>query len=325
MELVERYLQAVKLALPNAQQEDVIRELSDEILSQVEEKEAALGRPLTLDEQAALLKQIGHPALVAAGYRKQQYLIGPTVFPIYWMILRLILLVALLGMSIAAVAVAATGGGLAAAIGTLARYPFVAISTFAWLTGVFAVLDYFQAKCNFFANWDARTLPKLSKSQQRPSTSHNLTGIVAAAIFGVWWLVALKNQFWLFGTAADHLQLGPVFQTLYPLYVALVLLDVIRHAVALVRPGWDAGRFAFRIVYRATTLLILYFLIHAQDLLVPGKVAGPNVQSALGGINQAIHFGLVITSVIVAAQFAWDLYTHLFRDAGKGQHAVVSL
>ena len=61
MELIDRYLQSVKWMLPLKQRDDVIRELSDEILSQVEEKETALGRPLTEDEQVALLKQLGHP------------------------------------------------------------------------------------------------------------------------------------------------------------------------------------------------------------------------------------------------------------------------
>src|SRR5664279_664095 len=99
MELIDRYLQAVKFALPKAQRDDVLRELSDEILSQVEEKEAALGRPLTDDEQVAMLRQIGHPALVAGRYRQQQYLIGPVVFPIYRIVLKWVLVAVVLAMS----------------------------------------------------------------------------------------------------------------------------------------------------------------------------------------------------------------------------------
>src|ERR1035438_2191647 len=119
VELIDRYLQSVKLMLPRKQQDDVIRELSDEILSQVEEKETALDRPLTEDDQAALLKQLGHPMLLASRYSKQRYLIDPAVFAIYWMVLRLVLAVALLGMAIAAVTVAATGQGAGKALGIL--------------------------------------------------------------------------------------------------------------------------------------------------------------------------------------------------------------
>jgi len=61
MELIDRYLQSVKWMLPRKQQDDVIRELYDEILSPVEEKEDALGRPLTEDEQVALLSRWATP------------------------------------------------------------------------------------------------------------------------------------------------------------------------------------------------------------------------------------------------------------------------
>jgi len=50
MEMIDRYLQAVKFALSPAQRDDIIKELRDSILSQVEEKEATLGRPLNEDE-----------------------------------------------------------------------------------------------------------------------------------------------------------------------------------------------------------------------------------------------------------------------------------
>src|SRR5215469_18237303 len=122
MELIDRYLQAGKGMLPRKQQDDVVRELNDEILSRVEEKEAALGRPLTEDEQVTLLKQMGHPMLVASRYRSSRYLINPTMFAIYWMVLRLMLAVVFVAMGVSAVAVAATGQGLGPALRIILRY-----------------------------------------------------------------------------------------------------------------------------------------------------------------------------------------------------------
>jgi hypothetical protein len=72
MEMIERYLQAVKFALPPAQRDDIIKELRDSILSQVEEKEATLGRAPSEGEQAELLKKLGSPMDLAGRYRKQQ-------------------------------------------------------------------------------------------------------------------------------------------------------------------------------------------------------------------------------------------------------------
>jgi hypothetical protein len=95
MEMIDRYLQAVKFALSPAQRDDIIKELRDSILSQVEEKEATLGRPLNEDEQAEMLKKLGSPIELASRYRKQQYLIGATMLPIYWKVLKASLALAL--------------------------------------------------------------------------------------------------------------------------------------------------------------------------------------------------------------------------------------
>jgi len=92
MELLDRYLQAVKTFLPKSRQNDILKELSENILSQMEDKEAELGRPLNEDEQAAIIKQHGHPMTVASRYRSRQQLIGPTMFPAYWFVLKAALL-----------------------------------------------------------------------------------------------------------------------------------------------------------------------------------------------------------------------------------------
>src|SRR5271166_694959 len=88
MELLDRYLQAVKKHLPWQGQDDIIAELRANLESQLEEKEAGLGRPLTATEAEAWLKPIGAPALMAARYQPQRYLIGPALFPTYWFVLR---------------------------------------------------------------------------------------------------------------------------------------------------------------------------------------------------------------------------------------------
>ncbi len=320
MELIDRYLQSVKSMLPKKEQDDVIRELSDEILSQVEEKEAALGRPLKEDEQVGLLKQLGHPMMLASRYRKQRYLIDPSIFAIYWIVLRLVLIVTLLGMSIAAVAVAATGQGLGKALGILVQYPFVALSVFAWVTLVFVILDIVQVKLNFFAKWDPRTLPKLTKKEPKHSMVESIAGLVFGAMFGVWWLVGLKHNFLIFGPGVAAVHFGPVWQTLYPVFVVLIVTDLVRHAVAIVRPGWERGRAWFRLLFRGLNLLVLYFLINSADVLVASNA---NIQPQMGNVNRGLHIGLFITGVIVVAQTIWDLYCVIARRVSNGERAVV--
>jgi hypothetical protein len=92
MELLDRYLQAIKFWLPKAQQDDIIAELSEDIRSQIEERETELARTLTKPELEAILKQRGSPVLVASKYLPQQHLIGPVLFPIYKFVLKIVAL-----------------------------------------------------------------------------------------------------------------------------------------------------------------------------------------------------------------------------------------
>ncbi len=85
MDLVNEYLRAVAALLPRAQRDDIVAELRDTILSRLEEREAELGRPPTDDEIEAVLREVGHPVVIAARYREgPQHVVGPTLYP-YWL------------------------------------------------------------------------------------------------------------------------------------------------------------------------------------------------------------------------------------------------
>ncbi len=85
MDMIDRYLNAVAAQLPQDERADIVAELRDLILSRFEAKEEELGRALTEDEQEVILREIGHPLVVAARYRKgPDALVGPELFP-YWL------------------------------------------------------------------------------------------------------------------------------------------------------------------------------------------------------------------------------------------------
>jgi hypothetical protein len=84
-DMIDRYLEAVAAQLPVEERDDIIAELRDLILSRVEAREEETGRALSDDEREAILREIGHPLVVAARYRKgPDSLIGPELFP-YWL------------------------------------------------------------------------------------------------------------------------------------------------------------------------------------------------------------------------------------------------
>ncbi|HXF12346.1 MAG TPA: hypothetical protein VN517_04290, partial [Terriglobales bacterium] len=95
MQLLERYLNAIKPLLPRKTKEDILREISDDILSQMEDKAEGLDRPLNEAEQAEIIRKHGHPIVAAARYGATRYLIGPETFPLYWLILKISIIAAL--------------------------------------------------------------------------------------------------------------------------------------------------------------------------------------------------------------------------------------
>lgn len=110
MDLLERYLDAVAAQLPRDSREDIIAELRDMLLTRFEVEEERLGRSLTDDEREAILRETGHPLLVAARYRKgPQSLVGPELFP-WWLFAAKVGLTILAGVQILGLLLDLLGG-----------------------------------------------------------------------------------------------------------------------------------------------------------------------------------------------------------------------
>ena len=164
MDLLDRYLRAVEFWLPNEQRGDVIDELSDDLRSEIDDKRAATGRTPSEDEVAAILKERGHPMLVAGRYLPQQYLIGPTLLPLYRFVLRMLLLWILVPafvLVIAPIAVIGGEGPLGALIATVLGLAQAALFTFGIVTLAFGAIERYGLARGLYARWDPRRLPAL--------------------------------------------------------------------------------------------------------------------------------------------------------------------
>ena len=134
-------------------------------------------------------------------------------------------------LAAASIATAAAGKTLMESLGVLFRYPSVALMTFAWITLVFSALEFFGARLHMAGlhmkdPWDPRKLPPLVKADPRKSQFELITQLLTQTIFGVWWLAGLHYQYLIFGPGIAFLRFGPVWQTIYPLFVVMVIVDV---------------------------------------------------------------------------------------------------
>jgi len=299
MDLFDRYVFWLRLFLPKDQRDDIIRELSEEYRSHVAEKEAELGRPLNRDEHAGLIAQFGHPLLMAARYRPQQYLVGPVLFPFYWPVLKVTIALAIVVHVVAGLVMIATGTPFVdVARGADQAWKSV-LAIFAWVTIAFAVLDH-SIRSGALKGWNpAAAAPPGSPQHvanhavtgaehataavnqalgavnfglwavphpRRPARpgrrcQPSISGLLVGVVLSAWWLLALKFPALMFGGGAAILDWGADMHRLYPVLVVAQVITLAEHAVRLMRPN-DTRVFRItRLVWFATGAAFLYFLV----------------------------------------------------------------
>jgi len=225
MELIDRYLNAVRFWLPRAQEDDIIAELGEDLHSQIEERATELGRALNEDELAEILKKRGDPMSVASRYLPQRYLIGPALYPAYMVVVRLVVLWVVLPILIfiaAPIAIATAADPALAGIKAVWDTAMGCVFAMGVITLVFAIIERHPIK--ELEKWDPRKLPMIParplKSLSDPKPVDRATAIVEMAgsvLFTAFFLrfIWFRNSFNL-GDA--HIVLTPVWRTvLWPM------------------------------------------------------------------------------------------------------------
>jgi hypothetical protein len=300
MELLDRYLQAVAVYLPKSQREDLLRELSANIAAQMEDKASELGRPLSEAEQASILKLHGHPMLVAGRYRPRQ-LIGPVIFPLYWLVLKtlvcsmaVVYLVVFFGPLI-------NGTPVSQIVDLISRAPGP-IFVFGVVTLVFAVFDFCVTRFRLLERWNSRFEPRLLPPVARPSGAiprvPSAFGLIVWTSFTLWWLTIRYFPFLLLGPAATHLQLTDVWQVAYGPVLVLGLAGMARQWLIMVRPLWVWPQELLGLIACATGLIVSwYFLQRAPFVTWRDEEAWRNYRSAADIANTIIFSWLLFISL----------------------------
>lgn len=340
MDLFERYMQAVRKYLPWQRQDDIIAELRANLDAQREEREAELGRPLTEGEMIDWLKELGPPLQMAGRYQPPRYLIGPTIFPLYWKILRLVALWMSVAYAISMVArVFIESHGPEWVAGQIAQYPELLIMLAAWITGVFAVLEFvserYPDKCpDFMAmapRWSPTSLPALEKeppvgSKPRTFTTAMAEFVVQFALL-IWLLLIPGYPFLLLGPGAGFLERSPVRLTHISVvfFWAIVAFNVIQLAwqgLSLISGNWRIKSRAHHLITKGMSLVPIAILAlapaHRYLELNAAEAGRLPAGFDFDKVNHDLFGGVVVVLAIVLIQFAWDLWkTHPSAQAAK--------
>jgi len=340
MELVDRYLQAVKKHLPIKRQDDIAAELRADIESQIEDKEAEVKRSLTPGEVEAILKRMGPPILVAARYQPQQQLIGPGLFPVYIYVLRLAMLwAAVVYTVVCGVQILLAEPGSPAIGEAILRVPGILFMTAAWVTAAFAAFEFagarglikFPSAPYLKMEWSPSDLPPLEREQGGKGRSY--AQAAAEVIFGylalTWLLLIPHHPYLLFGPGIYYLRtlpyaLAPVWSEFYAWIVALNVVQVGWRSVELVRGTWTRPHPAQGLVFKAMGMAPLVLLLTAKDHMLVTLKAGAQDMArdglTLANINQYSHKILLLIFAISVLQLAADIWK-AGREAMRGRAA----
>ncbi len=317
MQIVDRYLKSVKTCLPAAQADDIIKELSENIYAQIEDKESELKRSLTEAEVEAILKQHGHPLLVASRYRQEQrnvsfgrQIIGPALFPFYIRVLKFNL--GLTSVVVLVIFAALFVGGQP--VGSIVQiFSFQLLIQFAIVTSIFWLVDQHLTK--FPDRWDPRKSygvhhPALTAREDGPRIprTKSISELIALVVALLWIRAVQHSQFLIFGPAAAFLHLSPAWNQLYLPINVLIVLGIINAGITLIRPDWVRFHWLMCILGSVANLVIAYILITRGNPLVVASSGGtPNAQRVAQIVNQSIYYCIWLAVVILVVQLAKEV------------------
>ena len=318
MTMLDRYLYAVKNSLPKDQAAgDIVAEIGDDLQSQMEEREAALGRTLTDDEQAALIKAYGHPRVVAARYGGVQHLIGPELLPFYWSTLSLV--------GTVVVAIELIGGAISALVARNGALFFGALAaawnSLIWIFGIVTIIFALSERApkgegrpfgSRLFSWDPRRLPAPGAWPPVPRSSSLIEFIVNFIALLVVLDAAGPHHVPLDAIVANALlhmraTLTPAWHAAYIGLVVGTSIIAISAIVVFVKPQLRTLQELARAISSAAVIIGIAFTLQA----------GPFVQPAGGPLNTGALYILVSALVVLALQLSISIRALLRKPASR--------
>ncbi|MCC2604313.1 HAAS signaling domain-containing protein [Planctobacterium marinum] len=307
MNLVQTYLTQVESNLPDSADRDVLAELQSSIEEHLETIAEEKGRDASDEEIAEVLRKLGSPRTVAAKYGKQQYLIGPELFPVWRYSVRIALTLVLILFFINGLLRYVTGtSDLFLTSGWFGGLMELGLIAFALTTLIFAILEY-QGKTDYFKeDWDPLKAQgiKQSKSDQQDAVTNVISDV---AIFIIWnhWLDFSQDATYTLDSLT--IQFHDIFHLMYWPVNILLLCSIALYGWQLFSQLW----------HKSTVVLAL--LIDVVGLIILGLLLAHADHTVIVGISESLdpriteHVGLIfkVSLAVIAAFTVLDLRRHI--------------
>jgi hypothetical protein len=178
--LIDTYVSEVGRRLPRKTRTDIEAEIRSILQDMLDERSQKTNKPVDDEMTLEVLKSYGDPEKVATTYQGERYLIGPRLYPIFMMVLRIVLLVtgilAAIGLGVAVYQTTLTPlNAFETIIKAIANFGASIMTVLGNIVLIFAILEWalFRAGGKVEVKglpkekeWDPRSLSKVSSPNQ---------------------------------------------------------------------------------------------------------------------------------------------------------------
>lgn len=311
MNLIDKYIAEVGKYLPRKSRADIEAEIRSTLEDMLEERTQASGGKGPADEATILqlLKEYGSPREVAATYKAPQYLIGPRLFPIFEMVLRVVLIVvagaSLLGLAVSLARTELTGPEFVTALGQwLGGLLTGLVAAFGNIALVFGIIERTRVADRFekeFKEWD----PKELKSEPGPDQV-DLADHIAVIIFTILGLVVLNiypNVLSIRYSSDGAWIVLPILTVAFfhflPWINIMGLLEIILNGFMLSQRDWTPVTRIFSILVDMAGMILAVVILRTPGIFGITPEALTTMGIGPGAENLSRLFNMVPTIIII--------------------------
>ena len=284
MNLIDKYVSEVSRRLWKKNRKDIEKELKSTLEDMLEEKVGE--REATEEDVVELLKEFGRPKETASSYNTpDKYLIGPKVFDLYVLVLKIVLAVILVLTIFGSVISLAfnEGGNVFIELFLIIPKIFSAVvGAFGGVTIIFALIEHFSEEEIDIRDedWNPKDLPEAVNDYDKIS----ILGLIAKIVLIIFALVILNfypdkipvfyqsGGDWIFVSALNMEALSRFLPYLNILWIASIILSF----VIMLQGKWDLKTKVGDILLSIFSIVILALMIAGPEII--------NLQG-LGAVN----------------------------------------
>ena len=324
MNLLDRYCAEVGKHLPRKNRADIEAEIRSTLEDMLNDRSRASGRPVDEALVTTVLKEYGAPAKVAAAYQPVAYLIGPRLYPVFELVLKIVLTVlfavALVGLAMSVIS-RPSGPEFLNELGRFAPQFFAgAITAFGNIVLVFAILERLlpaNALATSEKAWDPAELARTPDPDdlKRPELILNaVMTVIGLAVLNLYPNVIaigfVTNGQWTFIPV-----LSAAFFAYLPWINLLGAAQIAFNLFLLSRKAWQPGTRLAAIALKLGGLALAFAMLTGPTLvaLSPAALAGTPLAGNANMFASFFSLGLLIALTVVIVVTAIEVAQAIYR------------